>query len=83
MSQNEGLLKAQDILLQGFFLILGLKECLVKKFGWQERGQLFFIGTKHEAFKHFYFHPTSIVIDPFRYLEEKESVKYIPIGKNT
>jgi len=58
-------------------------EATSKKFGWQERGQLFFIGTKHEAFKHFYFHPTSIVIDPFRYLEEKESVKYIPIGKNT
>jgi len=27
--------------------------------------------------------PDSVIIDPFRYLEVHENVKYIPIGKNT
>jgi len=26
--------------------------------------------------------PDSVVIDPFRYLEVHDNVKYIPIGKN-
>ena len=50
---------------------------------WETKPQLFFIGTKHEAFKHFYFYPNSVVIDPFRYLKLGEDVKYIPIGDNT
>ena len=50
---------------------------------WETKPQLFFIGTKHEAFKHFYFYPNSVIIDPFRYLKLGEDVKYIPIGKNT
>ena len=49
---------------------------------WDKEPQLFFIGTKHEAWKEFYFMPRSIVIDPFRYLKVKDTVKYIPIGKN-
>ena len=50
---------------------------------WETKPQLFFIGTKHQAFKDFYFYPNSVVIDPFRYLDLGERVKYIPIGKNT
>jgi len=50
---------------------------------WETKPQLFFIGTKHEAFKHFYFYPNSVVIDPFRYLKLGDDVKYIPIGDNT
>ena len=50
---------------------------------WETKPQLFFIGTKHEAFKHFYFYPGSVVIDPFRYLKIKNGAKYIPIGDNT
>lgn len=50
---------------------------------WEIKPQLFFIGTKHEAFKHFYFYPNSVVIDPFRYLKLGNEVKYIPIGDNT
>ena len=50
---------------------------------WETKPQLFFIGTKHEAFKHFYFYPGSVIIDPFRYLKIKNGAKYIPIGDNT
>ena len=50
---------------------------------WETKPQLFFIGTKHEAFKHFYFYPNSVIIDPFRYLKLGNDVKYIPIGDNT
>jgi len=58
-------------------------EKLSKEMEWETKPQLFFIGTKHEAFKHFYFKPGSIVIDPFRYLNVSKDVKYIPIGDNT
>ena len=40
-------------------------EEVSKKNSWETEPQLFFIGTKHEAFKHFYFKPGSTVIDPF------------------
>ena len=53
-----------------------------KEYGWEERPQLFFIGTKHAVFHHFHFHEGSTVIDPFRYLKIKTKVNYIPIGKN-
>ena len=52
------------------------------KYEWDKKPQLFFIGTRHEVWKEFYFMPGSVVIDPFRYLNVKEDVKYIPIGKN-
>ena len=51
-------------------------------FKWDKEPQLFFIGCKHKAFKQFYFMPKSVVIDPFRYLEVNDNVKYIPIGRN-
>ena len=54
-----------------------------KEMEWETKPQLFFIGTKHEAFKDFYFYPNSVVIDPFRYLKLGNDVKYIPIGDNT
>jgi len=55
-------------------------EKTAKEYGWNDRAQLFFIGTKHEAFHHFYFYKDSVIIDPFRYLNLKDDVKYIPIG---
>ena len=59
--------------------IMKVKE----EYEWDKIPQLFFIGCKHEVWKEFYFMPDSVVIDPFRYLEVHENVKYIPIGKNT
>jgi UDPglucose 6-dehydrogenase len=58
----------------------GKVEEYVKRYEWNDKPQLFFIGTKHDAFHHFYFYPGSVVIDPFRYLKVKDDVKYIPIG---
>ena len=58
----------------------GNVERTAKEYGWNDRAQLFFIGTKHEAFHHFYFYKDSVIIDPFRYLKLKDDVKYIPIG---
>ena len=52
------------------------------EYEWDKVPQLFFIGTKHKTFIDFYFMPGSVVIDPFRYLEVHNNVKYIPIGKN-
>jgi UDPglucose 6-dehydrogenase len=43
----------------------------------------YFIGTKHEVFKNYNFPDGSIVIDPFRYLINKnKSVRLIRIGNN-
>lgn len=53
---------------------------VIEKYGWNENPQLYFIGTKHEVWKHFNFKPGDCVIDPFRYLELPEGVQYIPIG---
>ena len=47
---------------------------------WDKEPQLFFIGTKHEAWKEFYFMPGSIVIDPFRYLKINKDVKILNIN---
>ena len=58
---------------------MNMKE-VSKKNNWETEPQLFFIGTKHEAFKHFYFKPGSTVIDPFRYLKLENEIRYIPIG---
>jgi UDPglucose 6-dehydrogenase len=55
-------------------------EEVSKKNNWETEPQLFFIGTKHEAFKHFYFKSGSTVIDPFRYLKLENEIRYIPIG---
>ena len=43
---------------------------------------IFFIGTMHEYFKSFNFFENSTVIDPFRYLNLSNNIKYIPIGKH-
>jgi len=53
------------------------------EYEWDTIPQLFFIGTKHEAFNHFYYMPGSTVIDPFRYLSVNDDVEYIPLGKST
>ena len=49
---------------------------------WDKEPQTYFIGTKHEVWKHFYFKKGDVVIDPFRYIQTIEGVKYIPIGKH-
>jgi hypothetical protein len=55
---------------------------VVKKYDWDKEPQLYFIGCKHEVWKHFYFKKDDVVIDPFRYLNLPKDVKYIPIGKH-
>lgn len=42
---------------------------------------LFFIGTKHSAFKDYKFPSGSVVIDPHRYIPEQEGVKVVRIGQ--
>ena len=42
----------------------------------------YFIGTKHEIFKHFPFKQNSTVIDPFRYIVRRNDLKIIKIGNN-
>ena len=41
----------------------------------------FFIGTKHDSFKNFDYPAGSIVLDPHRYIPDKEGVTVIQIGK--
>ena len=49
---------------------------------WDKEPQTYFIGTKHEVWKHFNFKKGDVVIDPFRYLNVSKDVKYIPLGKH-
>jgi UDPglucose 6-dehydrogenase len=42
---------------------------------------LFFIGTKHEQFKNFEFPKDSVIIDPFRYIEPKDGITVISLGR--
>jgi UDPglucose 6-dehydrogenase len=44
---------------------------------------IYFIATKHEIFENYKFPNGSVVIDPFRYIINKDNIKYIPIGKNS
>lgn len=41
---------------------------------------LFFIGTKHDAFKDFDFPKGSVVLDPHRYIADRDGVKVVRIG---
>lgn len=54
-------------------------EDAIKKYEWN-KPQLFFIGTKHDYFNDFPFAEGSIVIDPWRYLIERNKVEVIRIG---
>jgi len=47
------------------------------------RPHIYFIGTKHEAFRDVSFHRGSIVLDPFRYIPEQEGVRIIYIGDSS
>ncbi len=42
---------------------------------------VYLIGTKHDRYKRYDFLRGSVVIDPFRYMPEKEGVEIIAIGK--
>ena len=44
--------------------------------------QCYFIGTKHEDFVNFPFDDNSIIIDPWRFIPDKEGCKVIRIGDN-
>lgn len=44
---------------------------------------IFFIGTKHEEFKNFNFPKGSTVIDPFRFIPDKEEVTITRLGQST
>ena len=43
---------------------------------------VYFIGTKHSVFNEFNFPTDSIVIDPFRYIDDIDGVDIIRIGEN-
>jgi UDPglucose 6-dehydrogenase len=43
---------------------------------------LFFIGTKHSEFNYYRFSEGSVVIDPWRYMEDQEGVEVIRIGEH-
>lgn len=43
---------------------------------------VYFIGTKHEEFINFAFAPGSVVLDPWRYIPEREGIEVIQIGAN-
>lgn len=43
---------------------------------------IFFVGTNHDKFLEYTFPAGSVVIDPWRYLEEQDSVKLIKIGQS-
>ena len=48
-----------------------------------KNARTFFIGTKHEDFVNFNFPNGSIIIDPWRYIPNKENCKVIQIGNRT
>jgi len=50
------------------------------KYKWDKVPQLYFIGTKHEVFKKFEFCKGSVVIDPWRIIEDNKNIKLISIG---
>jgi UDPglucose 6-dehydrogenase len=43
---------------------------------------LFFIGTNHGIFKEYKFPKGSVVIDPWRYLEDSEGIELIKVGNS-
>ena len=49
----------------------------------ESKPHVFFVGTKHEDFKEFTFPKGSVVIDPFRYIPDKDGVEIIRLGQST
>lgn len=45
-----------------------------------KKASVFFIGTKHAAFEDFEFPAGSVVLDPHRYIKDREGVKVVRIG---
>lgn len=43
---------------------------------------IYFLATKHDIFKTYNFPNNSVIIDPFRYIENKENIIYHGIGNN-
>ena len=61
-------------------IVDGNFEEFEKKYQWKSEPQLFFIATKHDYFNNFPFYKGSIVIDPWRYIIDREDIKLIRIG---
>ena len=61
-------------------IVDGNFEDFEKKYKWKSEPQLFFIATKHDYFNNFPFYKGSIVIDPWRYIIDREDIKLIRIG---
>ena len=61
-------------------IVDGNFEDFEKKYKWKSEPQLFFIATKHDYFNNFPFHKGSIVIDPWRYIIDREDIELIRIG---
>jgi len=45
-----------------------------------EKPALFFIGTNHDVFSNYVFPDKSIIIDPWRFIKNKDGIKLISIG---
>lgn len=53
----------------------------IKKFKWNSKGGVFFIGTMHKVFLKFPFPNNSVIIDPFRMIKKvNKSINLISIG---
>ena len=61
-------------------IVDGNFEEFEKKYQWKSEPQLFFIATKHDYFNNFPFYKGSIVIDPWRYIIDREDIELIRIG---
>jgi UDPglucose 6-dehydrogenase len=47
----------------------------------KEEAQVYFIGTKHPEFPRYDFVEGSVVLDPWRYIPDKEGVEVVRIGE--
>ena len=48
----------------------------------QNKPHIFFVSTRHKDFQSYNFAPGSIVLDPWRFIQNKEGIKVIRIGEN-
>ena len=51
-----------------------------EKYEWDKVPQLYFIGTMHKIFKKFEFCNGSVVIDPWRIIENSTNIRLISLG---
>jgi UDPglucose 6-dehydrogenase len=50
---------------------------------WHEKPQVYFIGTKHPEFLSFPYADGSVIIDPWRYINQRPGIHVVRVGDNT